>query len=131
MMRAIPRAVLPLILAFTAGCAGLSVLDKADGYGAVAYAPSTQDWRLRWEAVDSQRARERVLAGCVPADCRVVLEFGPGQCGTLALGDPGFGVGLGETPAAAENAALEACRLQGQGCRVAPAECNHRAKSES
>ncbi|MCC8999713.1 MAG: DUF4189 domain-containing protein, partial [Candidatus Contendobacter sp.] len=64
------------------------------------------------------------LADCATTDCQVVLEFGPGQCGTLALGNPGFGVGLGDTPAAAEGAALAECQRKGQGCRVAEAECN-------
>jgi hypothetical protein len=109
-----------LVLALHAGCAGLG----ADGHGAVAYAPSTQDWRLRWQATDPQRARQRALADCAATDCRVVLEFGPGQCGTLALGQGGLGVGRGDTPAAAETTALAECQHTGSGCRVAPAECN-------
>ncbi|MDG4597309.1 MAG: DUF4189 domain-containing protein [Candidatus Contendobacter sp.] len=111
-----------LILVLTAGCAGLGAVGS---HGAVAYAPSTQDWRLRWRVVDPQRVRQVVLEDCPAADCRVVLEFGPGQCGTLALGQQaGFGVGLGDTPAAAEAAALAECQRTGADCRVASAECN-------
>ncbi len=120
-MRTPASVALVLALALNAGCAGLRA---ADSYGAVAYAPSTQDWRLRWQAADPQRARQRVLEDCATADCRVVLEFGPGQCGTLALGQAGFGVGQGDTPAAAETVALTECSRTGPGCQVAPAECN-------
>jgi hypothetical protein len=79
---------------------------------------------MRWQAVDARRARERALADCTASDCQVVLESGPGQCGTLALGSGGFGVGQGDTPAAAEAAALAECQRAGADCRVAAAECN-------
>lgn len=123
-MKTATGGLLVLILASSAGCAGSGASSTADGYGAAAHAPSTQDWRLRWQAADPQRARQQALADCGAADCRVVLEFGPGQCGTLALGRSGIGVGQGDTPAAAEAAALAECQRTGQGCRVAPAECN-------
>jgi len=123
-MKTATGGLLVLILASSAGCAGSGASSTADGYGAAAHAPSTQDWRLRWQAADPQRARQQALADCGAADCRVVLEFGPGQCGTLALGRSGIGVGQGDTPAAAETAALAECQRTGQGCRVAPAECN-------
>ena len=123
-MRATIGIALVLILALNAGCARLDGSSSANGYGAVAYAAGAQDWRLRWRASDPQQARQQALADCATADCQVVLEFGPGQCGTLALGNPGFGVGLGDTPAAAEGAALAECQSKGQGCRVAEAECN-------
>jgi hypothetical protein len=120
-MRGVASFALLLALALNAGCASLG---PVEGHGAVAYAPSTQDWRLRWRTADPQRARQRVLEDCAAADCRVVLEFGPGQCGTLALGQGGLGVGRGDTPAAAEAAALAECQRAGSDCRVAPAECN-------
>lgn len=124
MRTALVAIVLGLMLTLNAGCAGLSALSAATGHGAVAYATSTQDWRLRWKASDPQRARQQALADCAVADCQIVLEFGPGQCGTISLGEPGFGVGMGDSPAAAENAALSQCRAKGQNCRVAEAECN-------
>lgn len=123
-MKAATGIAVGLMLALNAGCAGLGALSAATGHGAVAYAASTQDWRLRWKASDPQRAQQQALADCAVADCRIVLEFGPDQCGTISLGDPGFGVGLGDSPAAAENAALSQCRASGQQCRVAEAECN-------
>lgn len=117
----IPLTVLGLI----GGCAIPQQQETTTGYGAVAYAPSTQDWRLRWKAIDPQRARQRALADCAVADCRVILEFGPGQCGTLALNQRGaLGVGQGATPEAAETAALNECQRREAACRVVPAECN-------
>ena len=113
-------------LGFCCGCANLESASSStgQGHGAVAYAASTQDWRLRWQAADPQQARQQVLQDCAVADCQVVLEFGPGQCGTLALGSRGIGIGQGATPAAAETAARSACQQQSSDCRVATAECN-------
>lgn len=117
----IPLAVLGLL----GGCAVPQQQATTAGYGAVTYAPSTQDWRLRWKAINPQRARQRALTDCAVADCRVVLEFGPGQCGTLALNPQGvFGVGQGATANTAETVALNECRRTATGCRVVPAECN-------
>lgn len=120
----VTTVALTLALILNVGCANLSASDSGNLYGAVAYAASTQDWQLRWQASTPQRARQQALADCAATDCQIVLEFGPGQCGTLALGNPGFGVGLGDTPATAENAALAECQRQGQVCRVTKAECN-------
>lgn len=111
------------------GCASVNTsaptdTSAGDGYGAVAYAPSTQDWVLRWRVIKPERARQRALADCAVADCQVILEFGPGQCGTLALGPTSFGAGQGDTPAVAEAMALDECGSQEQSCRVVPAECN-------
>lgn len=126
-MSMLPRTLIVLVSVsgIGSGCAVADKPDTADGYGAVAYATSTQDWHLRWQATDPQRAREQVLADCAVPDCRVVLEFGPSQCGTLALNrQGGFGVGLGDTPSVAETAALGDCQRSGSSCRVASAECN-------
>lgn len=121
-MKRVAGMTLCMGLLLNAGCASLR---WGEGYGAVAHAPSTQDWRLRWRVADPQRARRQVLADCAVPDCRVVLEFGPGQCGTLALGSQGrLGVGLGDSPALAETAALRECQRTDSNCRVAPAECN-------
>ena len=117
--------LLPTV-AMSCGCATPeSTADaKVNRYGVAVYASSTRDWRLRWQATTLQQAQQRALQDCAVADCRVVLEFGPGQCGTLALGEGGIGVGRGDTLAAAEMVALGDCRRSGHGCRVAPAECN-------
>lgn len=70
--------LLPTV-AMSCGCATLeSGADaKANSYGVAVYAPSTQDWRLRWQATTSQLAKQRALRDCAVADCQVVLEFGP------------------------------------------------------
>lgn len=130
-MKTLPAWLLLLLvptLGICCGCASSGASDDArpaESYGAIAYAPDTQDWRMRWQAVDARRARERALADCTAADCQVVLEFGFGQCGTLALGSGGFAVGLGDTPTVAEAAALKECQRISPNCRVAAAECNH------
>lgn len=129
-MKTLSGGLLVLVptLGICCGCASSGTADhprSAESYGAIAYAPGTQDWRMRWQAVDARRARERTLADCAASDCRIVLEFGPGQCGTLALGSGGFAVGQGDAPAAAESAALAECQRAGADCRVAAAECNH------
>lgn len=128
-MKILPVGLLVLVptLGICCGCASSGMADRpdpAESYGAIAYAPGTQDWRIRWQAVDARRARERALADCAAADCRTVLEFGPGQCGTLALSSGGFSIGQGDTPTAAESAALHECGKTGSDCRAAPAECN-------
>ncbi|RUQ31880.1 MAG: DUF4189 domain-containing protein [Candidatus Competibacteraceae bacterium] len=114
-------------VAMSCGCATMkspAADTEVNRYGVAVYAPSTRDWRLRWQAATLQQAQQRALQECAVADCQVVLEFGPGQCGTLALGRGGIGVGQGDTPAVAEAAALNDCQRSGPGCRVAPAECN-------
>jgi|GEM_PF-2633910 len=70
-MKAATGGLLILILALNAGCAGLGASSAADGYGAAVYAPSTQDWWLRWQAATPQQARQRALADCAAAavDC--------------------------------------------------------------
>jgi hypothetical protein len=65
-----------------------------------------------------------VFDDCSAADCRVVLEFGRGNAVRLPWAVGRLGVGLGDTPAAAEAVALDECRRDGQDCRVAPAQCN-------
>ncbi len=130
-MKTLPAWLLLLLvptLGICCGCASSGTADdarSAESYGAIAYAPGAQDWRIRWQAVDARRAQEYALADCASADCQVVLEFGPGQCGTLALGSGGFSVGLGDTPTVAEATALKECQKTGSDCRVAVAECNH------
>lgn len=129
-MKTLPAWLFVLVptLGICCGCASSGKVDDArlkESYGAIVYAPGTQDWRMRWQAVDARRARERALADCAAADCQVALEFGPGQCGALALGSGGFSVGQGDTPAVAEATALKECQRTGSDCRVAAAECNY------
>lgn len=94
-------------------------------YGAIAYSQNTQRWHIRRNVADPGRASELAEKFCLAADCRVVLAFGPGQCGTFSLGrDGALGVGKGASKSAAENAALTQCSASGQQCKVAPTQCN-------
>lgn len=101
-----------------------SAESQASSYGAVAYSSASRDWGLRWNVTSPVRAAQLAMRDCAVASCQIVLEFGPKQCGTLALGPSHYGVGVGPTAAAAEKAALAQCSVDGQQCRVAPAECN-------
>jgi hypothetical protein len=101
-----------------------SAESQASGHGAVAYSSASRDWGLRWNVTSRARAAQLAMKDCAAASCQIVLEFGPRQCGTLALGPSRYGVGVGPTAAAAEKAALAQCSVGGQQCRVAPAECN-------
>ena len=101
------RSWLALIAIALAGCADVSPpgVELAPGgndapeqlrYGAIAFSDSTQVWRIRWNVADRERAGALALSNCGESDCRTILTFGPGQCGTFSLGDGGaLGVGAG------------------------------------
>ena len=96
-----------------------------DGFGAIAFSPTTQRWHIRWNASDRDRADTLAAQYCGAEDCSVVLRFGPGQCGTFSLGDSGaLGIGIGETEAVTESTARADCATSGQSCKVAPIRCN-------
>ena len=129
-----PKTVFFFLLVL-AGCAEVQeVLKKVEKaialpdrprYGAIAYSQATQRWHIRRNVVDQQRASDLAVKFCLVDDCRVVLNFGPGQCGTFSLGNDGaLGVGRGKTKPIAEKAALAQCAASGQECKVAPTQCN-------
>jgi len=95
------------------------------GFGAIAFSNSTQRWHIRWDVSDQARADDLAVQYCGAGDCRVVLRFGPGQCGTFSLGNEGaLGVGLGQSTSLAESQARADCSASGQSCKVAPVRCN-------
>lgn len=94
------------------------------GYGAVAYSSGTGDWRIVSNASTTAAAARQAQDACGPA-CAIVLRFGPGQCGTLALNAAGaHAYATGSTVESAENTARSRCQSTGGTCRVAPAQCN-------
>ena len=94
-------------------------------YGAIAFSRTTLRWHMRWNVTSADRASVLAIEKCIAADCRVVLTFGPGQCGTFSLGDQdALGVGRGKTSAIAHDTALNGCTDSGQTCKVAPVQCN-------
>lgn len=97
-----------------------------DRYGSIAFSESTQKWHIRWNVTGQERADVLAKQYCGASDCRVVLQFGPGQCGTFSLGEEGaLGAGVGLTPGEAANVARKNCSLLGQSCKVAPVRCNN------
>ena len=94
-------------------------------YGAIAFSDQSQRWRFRWNVVDQHRAADLAMQDCGDSGCRILLTFGPEECGTFALGRNNVtAVAKGQTPEKAETAARAACNDIGDGCRVAPAQCN-------
>jgi hypothetical protein len=140
-MNAIPVGALAGALLMLGGCGSqiasdfkrdLSVLSdtvlggspSAGRYGAIAVSDRTRDWRIYWDAPSKQDASRVALAECAQPTCRIILDFGPEQCGTVALGSNGFAVGVGRSGAEAEKNARTNCSAKGTGCKVAPAGCN-------
>jgi len=97
---------------------------SGETYGAVAVSDQTQDWRIYWDAVSPEDASRRALAESEHASCRVLVDFGPSECGTVALGPDGFFGGVGRTGPEAESNARASCSAGGADCKVAPAACN-------
>lgn len=96
------------------------------GHGAIAFSPVTLRWHMRWNVVSPVRASVVAIEQCGAADCQIVLTFGPGQCGTFSLDDlDALSVGSGKSKLIAHDEALGQCAEQGQGCKVAPAQCNN------
>lgn len=94
-------------------------------YGAIAFSDQSQRWRFRWNVVAQQRAIDLAIKDCGDAGCRILLTFGPEQCGTFALGRNGVtAAAVGRTAAESETAARAACNKAGKDCKVAPAQCN-------
>ncbi len=135
-MTPVARSSVALLVIVLAGCAAVSPPGEESAlggneapeqlrYGAIAFSQSTQVWRIRWNVTDPDRAGALALSNCGQSDCRTILTFGPGQCGTFSLGDGGaLGVGAGPTKESAESTALARCQGSGEACKVAPTQCN-------
>lgn len=94
-------------------------------YGAIAFSDQSQRWRFRWNVIDPQRAADLAMQDCGDSGCRILLTFGPAECGTFALGQNSVtAAAKAQTPRQAETEAKAACNDIGAGCRVAPAQCN-------
>lgn len=123
-MRAVLSFPLWLAVFAAAGCAEIE--QRRDRYGAIAYSDVSENWRIRWNVLDQSRAVRFVLSDCGDPACRVVLTFGPKQCGSFSLGENRVvGAGVGRSAKEAEGAARADCRSGGgTNCKVAPGRCN-------
>lgn len=127
-MRRVPGLALALAAPLLTACASLvSDGGSGPGYGAVAYSFGTGDWRIVNNARTAATAARGAQDACGPT-CAIILQFGPGQCGTLALNAAGeHAYATGATVESAENTARSRCQSTGETCRVAPAQCNRGA----
>ena len=131
-MRRTSWLVLALAAPLVTACASLVERDASGsgsgpGYGAVAYSFGSGDWRIVSNAGTAASADRQAREACGSA-CAVVLRFGPGQCGTLALNAEGaHAYAAAQTSERAESTALSRCESTGGTCRVAPAQCNRGA----
>ncbi len=135
-VRAIIGANFIVLALGTAGCSTYSwsslnpwstspKTEPVNRYGAIAYSFSSQHWHIRRNVADPARAATLAAQNCGARDCRIILNFGPGECGTFSLGDSGaVTVGTGPTERSAYDAALAKCKSSGQSCKVAPVQCN-------
>lgn len=99
--------------------------ENPESYGAIAFSPSTKQWRMRWDVADQQQAIDLVMTECKASDCRTILVYGQGVCGTFALGaNNALGVGAGSNVSDAEKTALAGCFAAGDKCKAAKPRCN-------
>jgi len=99
--------------------------ENTESYGAIAFSPGTKQWRMRWSVADQQQAIDLVMAECGASDCRLILVYGSGVCGTFSLGANGaLGVGAGINAADAVKTALAGCFASGDKCKAAKVRCN-------
>ena len=101
-------------------------------WGSVAFGHLSRGytWNFKSGSTESE-ARSSALADCRSdgsTDCQS-LEFTRGQCAALAHGTrtiPSFGVSVRSTKLAAQNAAIEQCRIaRGTNCRIATGDNGH------
>ena len=125
-----PAAILVHALsgAMLAACATLGFDEEArPGHGAVAFSSSTQEWRIVNNAGTAAGAERQAQDACGAA-CAILVRFGPGECGTLALNALGqHASAVGQSVETAEFLAMRRCESTGHPCRVAPAQCNRGA----
>lgn len=96
-------------------------------YGAIAYDQVNCAWGRSWNYGTPQQAASVALAECHQAGCKVVLEIGPHQCGSLAstANCRGYGWGTSGSLAAAQSIALQECvRYNAGECIARVGDCN-------
>lgn len=91
-------------------------------WGAVAFGPlGSAGYAVRLNTAPDAVARAQAACG----DKCVAVEVFHDSCGALAVDpDDGFQLGVGETRAKAEAAALESCRALGQYCVTRVSACS-------
>ena len=105
--------------------------DSEDGYGSIAYSPSTYRAAIVTGGITQSAANDAARDKCDANDCSVILQFE--ECGAIsggrdATGAAIVGVGRGGSEYAAQTAANDDCTAKGGlSCDVSiglPAQCN-------
>lgn len=104
--------------------AGADVIDiDEDSYAAIAYSPSTGQYRCAYNYGSRGAAERAAVAACKASDARIVCWVNNGFC-ALALGDErgcwgvGWSYGDGASTREATGNALEECRKRTSGARI-------------
>jgi len=117
-----PVALLILVLL----TAPIGTLAAADLYGAFAYSAEDGKYGYAFDFPEANQADQRAHQECSTrsrGNCEVVLSFRNG-CGALARGqDKGYGAAWARRSEDAAKAALDGCRQNSAGCRVADTVC--------
>lgn len=105
--------------------------DDDEGYGSIAYSPSTTRAAIVTGAWTQSSANDEARDECDAGDCTVLLQFR--NCGAIAAGTSGsgalvIGVAEGLSTLAAQTAANNACTAKGgNNCSEVPGlapQCN-------
>jgi Domain of unknown function (DUF4189) len=100
---------------------------SAAEYGAMAYDIGTGRIGSSWHGASLAIANAAALQACNTAGCKIVIEIGPGLCGSLATAPnpTGWGASSRGTRGDAELGAMEVCQHYNVGqCKVQASDCN-------
>ena len=124
-MRRSTQTIMGLVVLLGAG----AWADTAQAqYGAIAYDQANCAWGRAWNYATPQLAAATALAECRQAGCKVVLEIGPHQCGSLAstANCRGYGWGTSGSVATAQSIALQECvRYNAGECIARVGDCDN------
>jgi hypothetical protein len=92
-------------------------------HGAFAFSESASAWRVSYNQVSEDAAKQSALSGCTQGDCQIRATFGRGQCISVIHGPaPLVTWGWGDDNNAAQVNALEQCTKRGH----ASAQCSNK-----
>lgn len=119
-----PKA--PLALAAFAALAFVSTPAMAQGWGAIAFSPSTGATGYTWNNVNEVDAELRALEFCDrnASDCESAITFRNG-CGAVAWGENGgWGSYRDTDEESARQGAMNQCSLNDDGCEIVRWQCS-------
>jgi len=120
-----PTSRLFALAAFVA-MAFASAPAMAQGWGAIAFSPSTGATGYTWDNVNEVDAELRALQFCDQnaGDCESAITF-RNACGAVAWGkNGGWGSGWDTDEESARQVAMNECSLRDDGCRIMRWQCS-------